>query len=372
MESTNPTSAPDHPAAYRGCRVLVAGGFGFLGAHLCRHLVAAGAASVVALDRDTSAARAARLTSLPRSSDRFDAIELDVMDRDSLRTLLARGRFDHVFHFAAFSSVIERAAREPAESLAVNSMGVVHILEALRANGGPHPHVVLASTDKVYGDHGGRPYGEASELRARGVYESSKLAGELFAHAYRDAYDLPVSTLRLCNVFGPCDVGGLGFRIVPRSLAALFRDPVGRPQLYATSRAHRRDYIHVDDCCRAFLAVGAHDPRSLAEPVFNLAGTANVTTLAMLEAVLEAAARTLEDRGETQRATRIRAAGIEQVPPPDDHARAIPEQRLDGTRLREATGFTPSIRLEDGLAHTAAAYYDWFAAEAPGPAAPSS
>jgi len=356
--------APDadmswHPP-FTGKRVLISGGFGFLGSHLARHLIAA-RAEVTVLDIDTMAQRRAQINLTPGLRRQLTVCSGDVMDRVLLADLFGAAQFDYVFNFAAFSSVIERAAMHPTETLAVNSLGGVHLLEAARQAGQHLQCFLHASTDKVYGDHAGEPYVEGAQLRGRGLYESSKIAAETFALSYSRAYELPVTVVRLCNVFGPFDIDGIGYRIVPRSMAAMFGVPPAAPEVYRDSRHHRRDYIFVDDCCRAIMMLAAsgivRSPND--DPTFNLAGCENLTTSAMCEATIAAAAAVADRAGERAEADRIRADGYRLEGCHDASVPTIAEQRMNGDRLRQATGFRPETTLRDGLEQTAAFYREF-------------
>jgi len=139
-------------------------------------------------------------------------------DAAAVRALIASRRFTHIFHFAAYATVIERAARNPYETIGSNTMAWVNLLEAVRVSGRNPEAVLLASTDKVYGDCGGEEYDEErTPLRGIGVYDAAKLAADVFSRTYHDVYGLPTVTLRLCNIFGPFDFN-TEFRLVPRTL----------------------------------------------------------------------------------------------------------------------------------------------------------
>ncbi|MBL8751328.1 MAG: NAD(P)-dependent oxidoreductase [Planctomycetes bacterium] len=345
-------------ARFAGANVLVTGAFGFLGSHVARALVYGGA-NVVAFDCDTSPQRSSQINLIPGLRESLRIESGSVIDPPVLRRVCSETRFDHVFHFAAFSSAIETAAANPTETLIVNSTGVVHLLAAVAETGQSLRSFVHASTDKVYGDHGGTPYREAQHVyRCEGAYEASKLAADVFARSWTRCHEVPVAVLRLCNVFGPYDVGGIRSRLVPRAMAAIFRDHLP-PVVYEGSAQHRRDYLYVDDCCRAILGVASHDLRGALEPggaVFNVPGQANLTTAEMCSAVIEAAASVLDDVGDPLSARRVRDAGYSIRPPTRSDVPVIPLQRTCGERLTAATGFRPMVSMTDGLLRTAASY----------------
>lgn len=346
--------------AFSTSRVLVTGAFGFLGSHTVRRLVDAGA-RVTALDIRTAASRPCLLNEPSLGLRPRIAVETaDMTSFETVRGVAARGRFDFVFHFAAYATVIEKALARPFETIEANAMAWVNLLEALRRLRRRPAAVLFASTDKVYGDAGGAAYDEErTPLRGIGVYDSAKLAADLFARVYHEAYGLPTITLRMCNVFGPYDFN-TGFRLVPKTLEGLYgRSPMRAPELYPGSAAHRRDYLYVDDAVRAALLL-AREPRCRGE-VFNLMACRNLSTPEMLRALLGTAVR-VERAFDPGRARALAALRPRRVArrPAGGRLVAIGRQHLRSRKLREAVGFRPAVTFDDALERTVRFYRDWF------------
>jgi nucleoside-diphosphate-sugar epimerase len=345
-------------ADFAGRRTLVTGAFGFLGGHLARHLVEAGA-NVTALDIDTDPARPCQLNLVPGLRERVAVVRTDVTDGPLLDRLLQTTRFDFVFHFATHATIVQRAQAAPLRAIESAAMGIVHLLDALRRNGASETFLLHASSDKVYGDAKGGAYSEATTpLDGHGVYEASKIAADLFARTYASTYGNRLVVVRMCNVFGPYDLDAMSHRLVPRSLASLFDTPRRRPQVYAGSRHHCRDYLHVDDCCRALLTLAgrAAEDDALRGRAFNVAGS-NLGTEEMCAAIVDAAAAVVAREGDTEHAQQLRNEGYDVVGANGAGVVEIARQRCSGDLLREATGFTPMVDVRAGLEATADFYF---------------
>ncbi|MEU9510041.1 NAD-dependent epimerase/dehydratase family protein [Micromonospora sp. NPDC048170] len=338
-------------ATVAGGRYLVTGGLGFVGAHLVRHLLALGG-EVTVFDNDQTPERAARVRpTLPAGAgSRLRFVAGDIRSPQDLQQALADGPFRSVFHLAAYS-VIERAAQDPAGAIATNAIGTVNLLDALRRSPATVPDsVVIASTDKVYGEMEGNRYTEQSPLRGIGIYDAAKLAGDVMGQAFHQSFGIPTVVLRLCNVFGPDD-RNCRYRLVPRSLSLLF-DPTGPvpPELYFESIGHWRDYVYVDDVVAALL-LAAVRPACRGE-VFNIAGCVNLSTPEVLRRIVEAAASHERDH-DPQRAERIMANGFRVVVRGQTPGvTTISRQHLDGTKFGEFTSFRPRFDFDQGLRAT--------------------
>lgn len=314
--------------------VLVTDGSGFIGGHLVSHLADEGF-QVVAAD----------LTEPASPDGRADWIRLDVTDFRRCQEIVRAVRPRAVFHLAA-SLTIDAAFGDPHGSLHTNVSGMLHMLEAARGAGSAR--FVRSSTDKVYGELVGEAYRENSPLAARGVYDVGKLAADSIVRLYGGELGMPVSVLRLCNVYGPGDVA-TGSRIVPRSLARLF-DPAGAepPMIYEASMAHGRDYVYVTDVARA-LATIAFDARSAGQ-VFNMAPAAHRTTLELVVELIERASLACESF-DPERAAAIRRNGYRVVRGAGP-ARALRRQHCDAAKLRSMVGFRTKVSLPAGLDRT--------------------
>ncbi|MFI7613078.1 NAD-dependent epimerase/dehydratase family protein [Nonomuraea terrae] len=329
---------PDDDA--RG-HVVITGGCGFIGSHLTAHLARRGF-RVTVFDRAGCPANR-------RLDPRAAHVQLDITDFEQCRDAVGAARPSVVFHLAA-SSTVDSGYLDPHGSLMANVTGTINLLEAVRVACPDLDRFVFTSTDKVYGELLEDAYTEMSVLGARGVYDVGKLSADGLVRMYGDELGLPVSVLRLCNVFGPGD-DDAGPRIVPRSLSRLFDPAEPKPPLvYEGSLRHRRDYVYVGDVCRALAAI-ALSPRARGE-VFNMAPAAHRTTVDLVEELIRRSSEECRPH-DPERAELIRANGYEVVA--GSGASQLRHQHCDATKLSTLLGFRNEVDLAEGLRRTIAA-----------------
>ena len=319
---------------YAGRTVLVTGAQGFVGSWLAERLLDAGA-EVVSLRRDVE----------PEARFRTDGIEQrcaiaqgDVTDYESMVRILNEHGVSAVFHLAA-QTIVGTANRSPLSTFETNVRGTYVLLEACRAVGvlgGSIAEVVVASSDKAYGDHEQLPYREDFPLLPRYPYDVSKACTDMIARSYAVTYDLPVAVTRLANVYGGGDMNWS--RIVPGTARAL---AAGSTPVIRSDGSPERDYLYVEDAVEVYLTVAA----SLAQP--ELRGRAwNAGT------GIPVSAREIVDR-----LTAVSGVAVE----PDVQGTGTPHgeidrQYLDSAAIREQLGWAPSYDLDQGLAATWAWY----------------
>lgn len=236
-------------------RVLVTGGAGFIGANLCRTLLATGAVEVIVLD-DLSTG----------SLDNLDGCDVDirvgsVLDADAVDQ--ASTGVQAIVHLGALGSV-PRSVADPTTSFAVNATGTVNVLEAARRAGA---HVLFASSSSVYGSNPALPKHEDLAPRPMSPYAASKLAAESTALAYSSSYALPVLAFRFFNVYGPLQRAGHAYAAaIPAFVHAALR---GEPVTVFGDGSQSRDFTFVDTVCEVLTDAVIRRVTS-AEPV-NLA-----------------------------------------------------------------------------------------------------
>ena len=311
--------------------VAVTGGDGFIGSHLVERLVA-----------DGHRVRAMALYSafgtrgwLDHLSDdvapEVDVVPTDVRDPRAVREFI--GDASVVYHLAALIA-IPYSYRAPQSYLDTNAAGTLNVLEAARDRG--TGRVVHTSTSEVYGTAQRVPIDESHPLQAQSPYAASKIAADKLAESYHLSFGVPVVTLRPFNTYGPRQSARAVIPTVATQLAA------GR-RLRLGLLTPTRDFTHVTDTVAAFVAVGTAPAGRVVGRVLN-AGTGVETSIADVVAMV----------GEI--------LGIDpDVEREDERMRpdASEVMRLvsDATALRDATGWTPTMALRDGLASTVA----WFA-----------
>ena len=260
----------------------------------------------------------------------------DLTDYESLLRILNEHEIRAVFHLAA-QAIVVKANRAPLGTWESNVRGTYTLLEACRTTGGAVERIVVASSDKAYGDHEELPYREDFALRARNPYDVSKACADLIARSYAVTYELPVAVTRLANVYGPGDLNWS--RLVPDTARALAR---GESPVIRSDGTSARDYVYVEDAVDAYLAVAASLERpELRGRAWNAGGEAPVSVLEVVRRLIEISGRDVEPE--------IRGEG----PPRGE----IDRQYLDSTAIRRELGWAPRWDLDRGLR----AAWDWYA-----------
>ncbi len=241
-----------------------------------------------------------------------------------------------VFHLAA-QAIVSVANRSPASTFESNVRGTWNLLDACRDLGGHGPYaIVVASSDKAYGEQEELPYREDLPLRAVHPYDVSKACADTIARSYAASFELPVAVTRLANVYGPGDLNLS--RLVPDAASALAR---GERPVVRSDGSPVRDFLHVADAVAAYLTVaGSLEQAELRGRAWNAGSDAPVTVLELVERLVAASGRDLPPD--------VRGAGV----PPGE----IDRQWLDSSAIRSELGWAPERGLDEGLAET----YAWY------------
>jgi len=257
--------------------VLITGATGLVGGWLVKRLREAGA-EVVCLVRDW-----VPQCELVRSGD-LDGVTTvhgDIRDRECLERVLGEYEIDTVFHLAA-QTIVGIANRNPISTFESNIQGTWNLLEACRRS----PRVkaiVVASSDKAYGDQEVLPYYEDTPLEGRHPYDVSKSCADLISTTYAVTYGLPVAITRCGNFYGGGDMNWN--RIVPGTIRAVARHE--RPVIRSDGQ-FIRDYFYVEDGAAAYMLLAEAliaDP-SLRGEAFNFSNEIQITVLDLVERIL--------------------------------------------------------------------------------------
>jgi CDP-glucose 4,6-dehydratase len=315
---------------WRDRSVAVTGATGFLGAHLCRLLVEAGA-HVVILRRDLVPPTDVAATWL----DRVAIVEGDITDQALLERMLAEYEVRTTFHLAAQTQVLV-ANHNPVSTFEANIAGTWALLEAVRRT--PHmEQVVCASSDKAYGSQPSLPYHEDMPLLAANPYDVSKACADLITQTYHRRWGTPVAITRCGNFFGPGDTNWE--RLVPGTIRSVLR---GEPPVIRSTGQLIRDYLYVVDGALAYLRLAeamAADPSHHGE-AYNFSTERPLTVLELVACIQGAAGTDLP--------VDIRGTA--------DHE--IDAQHLSAAKARARLGWAPSHTVEEALAETV----QWYAA----------
>ncbi len=312
-------------AFWRDRPTFVTGATGLVGGWLVARLVDAGA-DVVCLVRDW----------VPQSGlirddlvARVKVVRGDVRDQAAMERALGEHEIVTVFHLAA-QTIVGIANRNPVSTFEANVRGTWSVLEACRRS----PlvkQVVLASSDKAYGDQDVLPYDEETPLQGRHPYDVSKSCADLIGHTYAVSYGLPVAITRCGNFYGGGDLNWN--RIVPGTIRSVVRGQ--RPVIRSDGR-FIRDYFYVEDGANAYMMLAeALAARSeLAGRAFNFSNEVQVTVLDLVRRILR-----LMD-SDLQPDVRNEASN------------EIVHQYLSAAKARRELGWAPLFDLEGGLERT--------------------
>lgn len=310
--------APPTELNFKGARVLVTGGAGFIGSHLCDALVRAGA-HVRVLDDLSSG----RLENLDASRERIEFLKGDI--RDAALCNSACEGVDFVFHQAALASV-PLSMDDPKTALSVNVGGTANVFSAARSRG--VRRVVFASSTSVFGDSQALPAREGEEGRVMSVYALSKRMNEELGEVFSRLLNLETIGLRYFNIYGPRQSkDGAYAAAIPRFFEACAHKQ--KPVIYGDGR-QSRDFVFVGDVVRANL-IAALAAVSCCGKTFNIGSGQSIAMLDLAHAVCRVMGVPEEVVFEAARPGDIR------------HSRACPDMAA-----REL-GFRALVSLEEGL-----------------------
>jgi CDP-glucose 4,6-dehydratase len=234
---------------FDGVKVLVTGCSGFLGPWICERLIAQGAE---VLGGDLQFDAASRVHDL--DAKRFSPVAIDVEELEQLEQVINQHGVQFVFHLAA-QSLVGTAIKEPVLTIATNVMGTANVLEVarrLQASSKALRGVVIASSDKAYGDQEQLPYVEDAPMMGRFPYDVSKSCADLIARSYAHTYSLPIAVVRCGNLYGAGDMNWS--RIVPGTFR---RCLTGQRPVIRSDGTPVRDYVYVEDAAEAFVSIGS-------------------------------------------------------------------------------------------------------------------
>lgn len=304
---------------------FVTGATGLVGGWLVRRLNEAGA-DVVCLLRDwvpqSELVRAGAI-------EKVKVVRGDVRDQALMERALGEYEIDTVIHLAA-QTIVGIANRNPVSTFEANIAGTWSLLEACRRSP-VVKQVVLASSDKAYGDHEKLPYDEETPLQGRHPYDVSKSCADLIAQSYAVTYGLPVVTTRCGNFYGGGDLNWN--RIVPGTIRSVLR---GKPPVIRSDGQFVRDYFYVEDGAAAYtlLAEQLAQNRALGGHAFNFSNEIQVTVVELVERILELMNSDLAPDIRNEATNEIR------------------HQYLSAEKARRELAWRPLFTLDEGLRKT--------------------
>lgn len=315
---------------------FVTGGTGLVGSWLVRRLLDMGA-DVVCLVRDW----------IPQSElvrtkmiEKVKIVHGDIRDRDTLERILGEYEIDTVIHLAA-QTIVTIANRNPISTFESNIAGTWNVLEACRRS--PKvKQIVVASSDKAYGDQDQLPYLEDTPLQGQHPYDVSKSCADLIARMYAVTYDLPVIITRCGNFYGGGDLNWN--RIIPGTIRSVLR---GQKPVIRSNGKYVRDYFYVEDGAAAYMLLAeqlAAKPELKGE-AFNFSNESQLAVSEIVDKLLK-----LMD-------SNLQAEVLNET------NNEILHQYLSAEKARTQLGWKPLFALEEGLTCTIEWYKNFFGVE---------
>jgi len=321
-------------AYWRDRPTLVTGATGLLGSWLTRRLLEA-KADVVCMVRDW-----VPQSELVRSKtlELVKVVRGDVRDREIVERTLGEYEVDTVFHLAA-QTIVGIANRNPVSTFESNIQGTWNVLEASRKSLSVKS-IVVASSDKAYGDQEILPYSEDTALEGRHPYDVSKSCTDLIAQAYGKTYGLPVAITRCGNLYGGGDLHWN--RIVPGTIRSVLR---GERPMIRSDGLFVRDYFYVEDGAAAYmlLAERVAADAGLRGAGFNFSNELQITVSNLVGKILQ----------------RMKSGQVPDIR--NEASNEIRHQYLSAERARSVLGWSPLFTLEEGLDRTIDWYRDFLA-----------
>ncbi|HEY3345338.1 MAG TPA: NAD-dependent epimerase/dehydratase family protein [Anaerolineaceae bacterium] len=321
------------PSFWQDRPVLVTGATGLLGSWLVKSL-AANRAATVCLVRDwVPQSELVRTGTL----EQVRVVRGDVCDQALLERVLGEYEINTVFHLAA-QTIVTIANRNPVSTFQTNIEGTWSLLEACRRSPSVR-QVVVASSDKAYGDAKTLPYDERTPLLGTFPYDVSKACADLIAHSYAVTFGLPIAITRCGNFYGGGDLNWN--RIIPGTIRSIIRD---EPPVIRSDGQYLRDYFYIEDGASAYMLLAqklAEDP-SLRGEAFNFSNEEPDTVIGIVQRVL----RLMESD--------LQPVILNQA------TNEIPHQYLSSARARTQLGWSPQCTLDVGLQKTIEWYRRFF------------
>lgn len=313
-------------------KILVTGATGLLGSWLVKELVD-NQSNVICLVRDF----------VPKSNFYSNGYSECVVKVDGslddfflIERVLNEYEIDTIFHLGA-QTIVGTANRSPISTFESNIGGTWNILEASRINENVE-RIIVASSDKAYGEHENLPYDEEMSLKGRHPYDVSKSCADLIAQSYYHTYDMPIGITRCGNFYGG---GDLNFnRIVPGTIESVLNNK--RP-IVRSDGEYIRDYIYIKDAVKAYMALAESLGDSNIRGPFNFSNESQVSVLEIVNIILNLMNR--EDLAPVV----LNEANNE-----------IRHQYLSAKKAMDKLNWKPEYDLSDGLKETILWYKEFF------------
>ena len=305
--------------------IFITGATGLVGSWLVKHLLTVGA-DIVCLVRDW----------IPQSFliqnrvlEKVKVVRGDIFDQALLQRILEEYEINTVIHLAA-QTVVGVANRNPISTFETNIAGTWRLLEACR-HSSTVKQIIVASSDKAYGEQIQLPYEENTPLKGIHPYDVSKSCADLITQTYANTYNLPVAIARCGNFYGGGDLNWS--RIVPGTIKSILKE---KAPIIRSNGCFVRDYLYVEDGVKAYMLLAenlSQHPELIGE-AFNFSLEIKLTVLDLVEKILTLMNSDLKPKILNQASNEIK------------------NQYLSSQKSRKILNWYPSFDLDTGLEKT--------------------
>ena len=316
-------------------RVFLTGATGFVGAHITKHLIELGANVTVLIERCDSNS----YFSLCGLDKKVNIYYGDISEGLLIEQIIVEQKIEVIFHLAAVA-LQDLAYKMPKVTFQVNIVGTYNILDAARLHTDTVKAVLVASSDKVYGDSDVLPYQETLPLQGSNPYDVSKVCQDMLARSFYHSYGLPVVVGRFGNIYGPGDNNYN--RLIPGTIQRLEQGEspvIRRPG----NGVFKRDFLYIKDIVKAYMYMLYNiDKEDVVGNAFNF-GTGIATDIETVVNKIK---------------TIMKCDNIQSIVQESDVSEILAQQ-LDASKAFERIGWKAEYSLDDGLAET----IDWYRKE---------
>lgn len=316
---------------WRNKVIFITGANGFLGGHLVKKALFFKAKVVVLIKEDIRFS----LFKIEGLGSKCKIYKGDLSNSKLINSIFKNNKIDVCFHLAA-QTIVGIANNSPAATLKTNIGGTWNVLEAARVFG--VKAMVVASSDKAYGEHKKLPYKEEASLIAAHPYDASKSCADILSRAYANTYELPIAVTRCANIYGPGDSNFS--RIVPGTCRSIIK---GKNPIVRSDGTPLRDYIFTEDAVDAYfvLAKSLLDKKLSLGEAFNFGVDKPISVIKLVKMIIQIS-------GKMKLAPEILGKGKIKG--------EIDRQYLSSVKARRVLGWQPKYSLQKGLEIT----YKWY------------
>ncbi len=314
--------------SWKNSKILVTGADGFIGSHVAKALIEKGS-EVATIIRDIKKESSIDVLGLKKD---INIVHGDLVNYADCERAINEYGINFCFHIAA-QAIVGPANRSPLSTFESNIKGTWNILEACRLSK-TIKGLIIASSDKAYGQQKKLPYKEDSPLNGYFPYDASKACAEILAKSYFMTYNLPLAITRNANTYGPADMNLS--RIIPDAITSLLKN---KEPVIRSDGTPERDYMYIKDAVAAYLvlAENLHKKEVLGE-AFNFGTGKPISVLALYKKIISLMGKKIEPKilGQAKN--------------------EIDRQYLDSTKARKILGWEANYTIDEGLKET----IDWY------------